>query len=89
MHPKVVFNGSKILIRKQITTTPCHNTENACCFQWFKDTNSKANHNYSIKAKRAFSVVFNGSKILIRKQITTPGREVDEEAMLFSMVQRY
>ena len=41
----VVFNGSKILIRKQITTdiAPIGNTES--CFQWFKDTNSKANHN--------------------------------------------
>ena len=67
----VVFNGSKILIRKQITT--CINP--ACClcscFQWFKDTNSKANHNHLLDADILFNVVFNGSKILIRKQITT------------------
>ena len=42
-----------------------------CCFQWFKDTNSKANHNGSSLSYILLSVVFNGSKILIRKQITT------------------
>ena len=41
------------------------------CFQWFKDTNSKANHNYYGKGSMVDRVVFNGSKILIRKQITT------------------
>ena len=41
------------------------------CFQWFKDTNSKANHNDDYINKAAHCVVFNGSKILIRKQITT------------------
>ena len=36
-----------------------------CCFQWFKDTNLKANHNPgSILADRPIAV-FNGSKILI------------------------
>ena len=36
-----------------------------CCFQWFKDTNLKANHNW--KGYRDFvgNVVSNGSKILI------------------------
>ena len=35
------------------------------CFQWFKDTNLKANHNpYNYKAYYN-KVVFNGSKILI------------------------
>ena len=42
---KVVFNGSKILIRKQITTTAEDTPVILRCFQWFKDTNSKANHN--------------------------------------------
>ena len=39
-------------------------------------------------AKKVY-VVFNGSKILIRKQITT--QEIDEREIfpLFSMVQRY
>ena len=44
----------------------------AGCFQWFKDTNSKANHNAIQSFKQKDIVVFNGSKILIRKQITTP-----------------
>ena len=43
----VVFNGSKILIRKQITTNREILSIFAGCFQWFKDTNSKANHNYT------------------------------------------
>ena len=42
-----------------------------CCFQWFKDTNSKANHNRNTLIILETRVVFNGSKILIRKQITT------------------
>ena len=41
------------------------------CFQWFKDTNSKANHNSLYQKVLEKFVVFNGSKILIRKQITT------------------
>ncbi|EEB23442.1 hypothetical protein BACDOR_03893 [Phocaeicola dorei DSM 17855] len=35
------------------------------CFQWFKDTNLKANHNCSLSASRVVIVVSNGSKILI------------------------
>ena len=38
---------------------------NSGCFQWFKDTNLKANHNYYGRKKIKFSVVSNGSKILI------------------------
>ena len=67
----VVFNGSKILIRKQITTTNGSMVSFMSCFQWFKDTNSKANHNNYSTINFPGSVVFNGSKILIRKQITT------------------
>ena len=37
----------------------------ARCFQWFKDTNLKANHNDSGKMKPYEYVVSNGSKILI------------------------
>ena len=44
----VVFNGSKILIRKQITTMFYDDFFNVRCFQWFKDTNSKANHNPNV-----------------------------------------
>ena len=67
----VVSNGSKILIWKQITTFLelwCYNTR---CFQWFKDTNLKANHNFPCRMKQICPVVSNGSKILIWKQITT------------------
>ena len=35
------------------------------CFQWFKDTNLKANHNLAIHCAILISAVFNGSKILI------------------------
>ena len=37
----------------------------ASCFQWFKDTNLKANHNVINILTLSLSVVFNGSKILI------------------------
>ena len=35
------------------------------CFQWFKDTNLKANHNKDMNGVFFLSVVSNGSKILI------------------------
>ena len=35
------------------------------CFQWFKDTNLKANHNYLYVQLLISLAVFNGSKILI------------------------
>ena len=35
------------------------------CFQWFKDTNLKANHNVTIVLGIGKEVVSNGSKILI------------------------
>ena len=34
------------------------------CFQWFKDTKMKANHNTLIAVKECTSAVSNGSKIL-------------------------
>ena len=34
------------------------------CFQWFKDTKMKANHNNSRGGSRGDSAVSNGSKIL-------------------------
>ena len=37
----------------------------ASCFQWFKDTNLKANHNYKPEDYQHHQVVSNGSKILI------------------------
>ena len=36
-----------------------------CCFQWFKDTNLKANHNEKGEVYEECEVVSNGSKILI------------------------
>ena len=35
-----------------------------CCFQWFKDTKMKANHNYLRAVPLPFVAVSNGSKIL-------------------------
>ena len=35
------------------------------CFQWFKDTNLKANHNNAAVLFSKMLVVSNGSKILI------------------------
>ena len=35
------------------------------CFQWFKDTNLKANHNVQSNGRFTALAVFNGSKILI------------------------
>ena len=35
------------------------------CFQWFKDTNLKANHNLNKIMNNDRQVVSNGSKILI------------------------
>ena len=35
------------------------------CFQWFKDTNLKANHNIQEHMDKKNTAVFNGSKILI------------------------
>ena len=35
------------------------------CFQWFKDTNLKANHNIINRGKSYGEAVSNGSKILI------------------------
>ena len=84
-----VFNGSKILIWKQITT--CRGSANIdrSCFQWFKDTNLKANHNLNKITSIKLAAVFNGSKILIWKQITTYPMTLLAWFMLFSMVQRY
>ena len=68
----VVSNGSKILIWKQITTLLRCGWIRTSCFQWFKDTNLKANHNNLVLLGLKHGVVSNGSKILIWKQITTP-----------------
>ena len=87
--PDAVFNGSKILIWKQITTTICLIILWKSCFQWFKDTNLKANHNDVAADEKVDTAVFNGSKILIWKQITTRAVACGFGLKLFSMVQRY
>ena len=86
---RVVSNGSKILIWKQITTASLYSSLLRCCFQWFKDTNLKANHNVELNMNVRGSVVSNGSKILIWKQITTRYRQYHLWGTLFPMVQRY
>ena len=86
---QAVFNGSKILIWKQITTKIIKHSMIYCCFQWFKDTNLKANHNKKYIRKDGAKAVFNGSKILIWKQITTYKNGQIMVQRLFSMVQRY
>ena len=84
-----VFNGSKILIWKQITTRMPNLCACIRCFQWFKDTNLKANHNSNEIHIFRCCAVFNGSKILIWKQITTASYNEENKLALFSMVQRY
>ena len=86
---RIVFNGSKILIWEQITTIYQSHRLVYYCFQWFKDTNLRANHNFGLPVKRVYKIVFNGSKILIWEQITTIASAVFPPARLFSMVQRY
>ena len=86
---RAVFNGSKILIWKQITTRISLFSKELCCFQWFKDTNLKANHNLRTIHLSGRVAVFNGSKILIWKQITTLWKDLSLLLLLFSMVQRY
>ena len=86
---KAVSNGSKILIWKQITTMYVCTITRVCCFQWFKDTNLKANHNNFRHRTRSPTAVSNGSKILIWKQITTFQQILFGVYSLFPMVQRY
>ena len=66
-----VSNGSKILKWKQITTYTSDRYSAINCFQWFKDTKMKANHNLWCVTLERIRTVSNGSKILKWKQITT------------------
>ena len=84
-----VSNGSKILKWKQITTYTPRYAEYKSCFQWFKDTKMKANHNKSMDVLSVCCAVSNGSKILKWKQITTYWRSLLLCIVLFPMVQRY
>ena len=67
----VVSNVSKILKWEQITTRGTRVLMADCCFQCFKDTKMRANHNSIIHAYSIPIVVSNVSKILKWEQITT------------------
>ena len=85
----VVSSGSKILKWKQITTQWWNVLSLCCCFQWFKDTKMKANHNNFTIMGQIAGVVSSGSKILKWKQITTQQRLDRMSLSLFPVVQRY
>ncbi len=59
------------------------------CFQRFKDTKKKANHNAVEGVTIQQVTVFNDSKILKRKLITTDIRGRSQGTRLFSTIQRY
>ena len=59
------------------------------CFQWFKGTNLKANHNPAVYRCVVQLAVSNGSKVQIWKQITTLEWKKRSSIGLFPMVQRY
>ena len=84
-----VSNGSKILKWKQITTRLFFSILSCNCFQWFKDTKMKANHNSVATVLLLLYTVSNGSKILKWKQITTIDKFFFVKWLLFPMVQRY
>ena len=67
----VVFNMTKIQVRKQFTTNRFISDAYHGCFQYDEDTSSKAIHNVSISLKISLQVVFNMTKIQVRKQFTT------------------
>ena len=89
MKAATVSNGSKILKWKQITTEYFMYKDIEHCFQWFKDTKMKANHNYRAMGRAPSPTVSNGSKILKWKQITTYYPYHSITFILFPMVQRY
>ena len=62
-----VFGVSKIQIQKQITTTRKKRAISRRCIWYFKDTNSKANHNNDVPDDITWSDVFGISKIQIQK----------------------
>ena len=84
-----VSNGSKVQIWKQITTWMIQRWRSRSCFQWFKGTNLKANHNAMRHSTALRWAVSNGSKVQIWKQITTRISSVFFPFSLFPMVQRY
>ena len=58
---KLFFSFSKVIYKLLKITSKWK----LSCFQWFKDTNLKANHNISNEKVQVVFAVSNGSKILI------------------------
>ena len=87
--PAVVFNMTKIQVRKQFTTKCLIDKFLPCCFQYDEDTSSKAIHNARLVVVHSHSVVFNMTKIQVRKQFTTGLQRVAESQQLFSIWRRY
>ena len=85
----VVSNVSKILKWEQITTRCSHSFGLSSCFQCFKDTKMRANHNRLRLIYLLFLVVSNVSKILKWEQITTGFGWYTYSSSLFPMFQRY
>ena len=84
-----MFDISKIQIQKQITTRLCIHLQYKGCVWYFKDTNSKANHNDTNNAYETGVGVFDISKIQIQKQITT-GYRLDVASIWVCLIfQRY
>ena len=85
----VVFNMTKIQVRKQFTTFISFCFCLTRCFQYDEDTSSKAIHNIvSFKFALAW-VVFNMTKIQVRKQFTTFRGCFHRRHKLFSIWRRY
>ena len=85
----VVSNVSKILKWEQITTKQVYVINDFCCFQCFKDTKMRANHNRLSHSSLVAGVVSNVSKILKWEQITTIWVAAFSATWLFPMFQRY
>ena len=58
---KLFFSFSKVIYKLLKITSKWK----VSCFQWFKDTNLKANHNLRGDCQNISCAVSNGSKILI------------------------
>ena len=64
---------TKIQVRKQFTTRCASAWPQSRCFQYDEDTSSKAIHNPTPAPAWTIAVVFNMTKIQVRKQFTTGG----------------